>query len=81
MLRTYRALSFLTGTVCSHWWSGIGCPIAAVVSFNALHRTERQIARPEVARMTIVDEQSRQVNSASPAELRGRINHRQAIGP
>ena len=73
---SYRALSFLTGTVWRQLWSGIGYPTAAVVSVKraALNRAPKN-AWPEVARMTNIDEQPHPVNRTSPVRLRERTHH------
>ena len=74
--RSDRALSFLPGTVWGVLWSGIGYPIAAVVSVKraASNRASKN-ARPEVARMTIIDKQPHPVNRTSPVRLRERTHH------
>ena len=56
--------------------SGVGYLIAAVVSGKraASNRAPKN-ARPEVARMTIIDRQPHPVNRTSPARLRARTHH------
>ena len=72
-LLTLRALnSFGPVRYVSELWLGSDTQLRLSFRFNALLRTERQIARQEVVCRTIVDEQSLPVNSTSPVELRGR---------
>ena len=70
--RTYHALSFPTGTVCTESWLRSDTQLRLSFWSDALLRIDRQIGRQEVACKTIIDEQSHPVNSTSPVELRGR---------